>query len=132
MLLLTIYNYATTITSLLLIYHFYSEIVLTLRCIEFSLHTILVLAFYRELIDAGNEIVAKLADAANVRHLSTLQHLHQLLWQIHRDIETNFERSLIVVMMKSFIDTSVMPYWIYLNSTRINTIATQLCRNTYI
>jgi len=127
--LLTIYNCITTNTSLLLICHLYSEIVLTLRCIEFSLHSILVLAFYKELIDVGDEIVAKLIDDLNVKRLSTLQQLHQLLWQSHRDIEINFERSLIVVMVKCFIDTSLMPYWVYLNITRINPIAIQLCTN---
>ncbi|KAM8703874.1 hypothetical protein ACLKA7_008494 [Drosophila subpalustris] len=136
LLLLTIYNCITTNTSQLLICHLYSEIVLTLRCFEFSLHSILVLAFYQELIDAGSEILKKLDNPrqfgsghdSTVKYLSTLQELHQLLWKTHRDIESNFERSLTVVMMKSFIDGTVMPYWIYLNSTRINTIAMQTCR----
>ncbi|KAL7731221.1 hypothetical protein ACLKA6_014408 [Drosophila palustris] len=117
----------------LLICHLYSEIVLTLRCFEFSLHSILVLAFYQELIDAGSEILKKLdnprqfgsGNDSTMKYLSTLQELHQLLWKTHRDIESNFERSLTVVIMKSFIDGTVMPYWIYLNSTRINTIAMQ-------
>jgi len=109
---LTVYNCISTSTSLLLICHLYSEIILTLRCIEFSLHSILVLSFYKELIDVGNEIVAKLNNTqlqlepvciSSTDRLSTLQKLHQLLWQTHRNIEGNFELSLIVVMMKTLL-----------------------------
>lgn len=136
LLVITIYNYLTTNTSHLLICHLYSEMVLTLRCVEFSLYSVLVLAMYRELHEAGLVIVSNLQMYSSemeselhhqVGHIAILQQLHQVLWKTQRDIEANFERSLIVVMMKSFVDTSVMPYWVYLNQTRLGTLAMQIC-----
>ncbi|XP_060647182.1 putative gustatory receptor 98a [Drosophila nasuta] len=130
---ITIFNCISTNTSLLLICHLYSELVFTLRCMEFSLHATLVLGFYKELNDVGNDIVMRLSNNLlaselnlQVQRLAVLQQLHQLLWKTHRDIEKNFERSLIMVMMKCFVDSSVMPYWLYLNSTRTNALAMQL------
>lgn len=136
LLLITIYNCLTTNTSHLLVCHMYSEMVLTLRCVEFSLYSVLVLALYRELHEAGLVIVSKLEMYSSemdsefqhqVGCIAILQQLHQVLWKTQRDIEGNFERSLIVVMMKSFVDTSVMPYWVYLNQTRLGTVAMQIC-----
>ncbi|KAH8414290.1 hypothetical protein KR215_002444 [Drosophila sulfurigaster] len=130
---ITIFNCISTNTSLLLICHMYSELVFTLRCMEFSLHATLILGFYKELNDVGNDIVMRLSNNLlaselnlQVQRLAVLQQLHQLLWKTHRDIELNFERSLIMVMMKCFVDSSVMPYWLYLNSTRTNALAMQL------
>ncbi|KAH8417882.1 hypothetical protein KR222_007570, partial [Zaprionus bogoriensis] len=139
LLLITVYNCLTTSTSHLLICHLYSEMVLTLRCVEFSLYAMLVLAMYSELHEAGVGIVFRLETLPaeqqidirrEVDRLVILQQLHQLLWKTQRDIETNFERSLIVVMMKSFVDTSVMPYWVYLNQTRLGTLAMQIYSST--
>ncbi|KAH8388255.1 hypothetical protein KR093_002295, partial [Drosophila rubida] len=138
LLCITIANYMTTNTSLLLICHLYSELVFTLRCIEFSLHAALVLAFYKELGDVGSEIVARLSSNLvesqlnlQVQRLAAIQQIHQLLWEIHRSIEANFERSLMMVMLKCFVDSSVMPYWVYLNSIRTNSLAMQLCKGQY-
>lgn len=139
LLLITIYNCLTTNTSHLLVCHLYSEMVLTLRCVEFSLYSVLVLALYRELHEAGLDIVSKLdgfsSDSDSGFHhqvgcIAILQQLHQALWKTQLDIEANFERSLIVVTMKCFVDTSVMPYWVYLNRTRLGTLAMQICRHT--
>ncbi|XP_060648293.1 putative gustatory receptor 98a [Drosophila nasuta] len=110
--------------SVPLICNFYSEVIFTLRCGEFTLHSTMVLAFYKKLVEAGKELAQKLNiewkktstdHELFIKQLSRLQHMHQSLWKIQRDIECNFERSLTVVMLKYFVDASVMPYWVYLN-----------------
>ncbi|KAH8312217.1 hypothetical protein KR044_009829 [Drosophila immigrans] len=113
-----------THSSVPLMCNFYSEIIFTLRCGEFTLHSTLVLAFYKELLEAGQQLVQQLNikwqqmsqdERLLLQQLSRLQHMHQSLWQIQRDIECNFERSLTLVMLKYFVDASVLPYWVYLN-----------------
>lgn len=133
----TVYNNSRANTSLLLISNFYSQIVLILRCNEFTLHSAFVLTIYQELHDAASSVILKLESSRYetwslrrlpLKHIATLQQLHLLLWQIQRDIERNFERSLVMLMLKYFIDTSVLPYWAYVNKIHTNNVPMQICR----
>ncbi|XP_002054758.3 putative gustatory receptor 98a [Drosophila virilis] len=119
----TIYNLITT-KNFFLLCNLYSETLFTLRCGEFSLHTVLVLAFFQELNEAANEILLgmerlRLDLCSDYSFFSEcfagLQQTHLLLWKTQRDIEQNFLRSLIVVIMKNFVDTAVTLYWMFVN-----------------
>ncbi|XP_023161715.2 putative gustatory receptor 98a [Drosophila hydei] len=131
----TVYNNSRANTSLLLISNFYSQIVLILRCNEFTLHSAFVLTIYQELHDAASSVILKLESSRYetwslrrlaLKHIATLQQLHLLLWQIQRDIERNFERSLVMLMLKYFIDTSVLPYWAYVKKIHTNNVPMQI------
>lgn len=121
LLAITIYNYLASSTSILLIINFYSELALIVRCSDFTLHVALVLAIYQELMEAGSEIILELELQVplSIDKINTLQQVHHTLWTVHRDIEESYEQSLLVVMLKYFVDTSVMPYWVYLASNQL-------------
>ncbi|XP_030563945.1 putative gustatory receptor 98a [Drosophila novamexicana] len=132
---MTIYNNLASSTSVLLIGNFYSEVVLILRCSEFTLHSAFVLAIYQELIDAATSVISELESIhfkiwsqrrVPLKRIATLQQLHLLLWKTQRDIERNFERSLVMVLLKYFIDISVLPYWAYLNRIYVDNFPMQM------
>lgn len=117
---ITIYNYLVTNTSLLLIANFYLELVVIVRCTDFTMHVALVLAIYHELMEASSEIILQLEVQLplSIQKLKTLQQIHHTLWTTHREIEKSFGQSLLVVMLKYFVDTSVMPYWVFMAERR--------------
>ncbi|ALC45566.1 maker165 [Drosophila busckii] len=132
---MTIYNITFTTIWNLLFANFYSELVLILRCGEFSLHLVLVLALYQELHAAAGSVLQPLECGKQqlhgelqlaVQRVGDLQQLHMLFWRTQRDIERYFGRSLGIIIWKYFVDTTVMPYWVYLNRARITSFATQL------
>ncbi|XP_060647184.1 putative gustatory receptor 98a [Drosophila nasuta] len=130
---MSIYNNLVTDESLLLYYNFYSEIVLLIRFSEFSLYSVLIMAFYQELIEVSSELVEQLQSSGceltnSLERLSTLRQLHSILWNTIRSIERNFERSLIIVMLKLFVDIFVLPYWIFINvQSQRNAAIVQYC-----
>ncbi|XP_062123396.1 putative gustatory receptor 98a [Drosophila sulfurigaster albostrigata] len=115
--IMTLMNFTTTSTYFLYVLNFYSEMVEILRCCEFILHGVLVLSIYQELNYASYQLVLELQTKNNlcVERIFVMQELHQLLWRTQREIEKNFELSIIVIMMKNFVDTSVIPYWMYVS-----------------
>ncbi|XP_017844666.2 putative gustatory receptor 98a [Drosophila busckii] len=121
---MTLYCNLNSNPSVLLYYGLYSELVLLMRLSEFNLYATLIMAFYMELHDISNCLRMELnwtrfriwsARRTSLKRLCSLQQLHGLLWQVVRCIEDNFAWSLILLMLKYFVDTSVMPYWIYIN-----------------
>ncbi|KAL7731220.1 hypothetical protein ACLKA6_014407 [Drosophila palustris] len=114
---MTVYTNVGTDVVLLLYYHFYSEVVLLLRFSEFSLYSLLILAFYQELHEVSLNLILELetSSVASLNRLSTLRQVHGILWNTIRTIECNFELSLITVMLKLFVDIFVLPYWIFIN-----------------
>lgn len=133
----TVYNNTNSHESLLLIANFYSQVVLILGCSEFTLHSALVLTIYQEMDEAASVVISRLESSScdtwslhrlPLKHIATLQQLHLLLWNLQRDIERYFQRALIVLMLKFFIDTSVLPYWAYVNRIRTNNVPMQICR----
>lgn len=128
-LLMTVYNYLTTNTSLLLICNFYSECALIARFSDFSMHVALVLAVYRELIEATAEVILQLEVQlqSSIQKIKTLQKIHHTLWALHREIEESFAQSLLVVLLKYFVDTSVMPYWVLMSNRRLGNVPMQTC-----
>ncbi|KAH8417628.1 hypothetical protein KR222_002997, partial [Zaprionus bogoriensis] len=133
---MTMYSNAYTDTSVLLLYSFYSELVLLVRFSEFSVHSALVMCFYRDLRDASSNLMLELErkrfDSFLVRRellarLYTMQQLHGQLWCTVRLIERNFELSLATVMLKLFVDTSVLPYWIFICVTSEKMLPVILC-----
>ncbi|XP_017866411.1 PREDICTED: putative gustatory receptor 98a [Drosophila arizonae] len=132
---LTVYNNTSSNESLLLIANFYSQVVLILRCSEFALHSALVLTIYQEMYEAASAVISRLESSRchtwsprrlPLKHIACLQQLHLLLWNLQRDIEKYFERALIVLMLKFFIDTSVHPYWAYVNRIQTNNVPMQI------
>ncbi|TDG42564.1 hypothetical protein AWZ03_011003 [Drosophila navojoa] len=131
----TVYNNTNSNESLLLIANFYSQVVLILRCSEFTLHSALVLTIYQEMEEAASTVISGpeslrwdtwALHRLPLRHIACLQQLHLLLWNLQRDIEKYFERALIVLMLKFFIDTSVLPYWAYVNKIRTDNVPMQI------
>ncbi|EDW14975.1 uncharacterized protein Dmoj_GI24562 [Drosophila mojavensis] len=125
LLLMTIYNNLVTNMSRLLVYAFYSEVILLLRLSEFSVFAVLILVFYMELTEVSRRLILELDktryEVSSLRRLSlerlyVLQHLLGLLWNTVRLIERNFALSLIVVLLKYFVDISVLPYWMFINN----------------
>lgn len=135
-LLMTIYNNLTTNMSRLLVYAFYSEVVLMLRLSEFSVFAVLILAFYMELAEVSCRLMLELDKTRyevwslrclSLERLYALQHLHGLLWSTVRLIERNFALSLIIVLLKYFVDISVLPYWMFVNNYNHVDMATTYC-----
>ncbi|XP_062124869.1 putative gustatory receptor 98a [Drosophila sulfurigaster albostrigata] len=91
------------------------------------------MAFYQELIKVSSELVEQLQSSGceltnSLERLSTLRQLHSILWNTIRSIESNFELSLIIVMLKFFVDIFVLPYWIFINvQSQRNTAVVQYC-----
>ncbi|EDW68276.1 uncharacterized protein Dvir_GJ22630 [Drosophila virilis] len=135
--LLTIYNHVVTDTALLLFYAIYSEAVLLMRLSNFTLYAVLILVFYMELREVSFRLILELDKTRfevwslrrlSLERLAMVQHLHGLLWNTVRSIERNFELSLVIVMLKYFVDTSVLPYWILVNRhNHINISTTYYC-----
>ncbi|KAH8251954.1 hypothetical protein KR038_011928 [Drosophila bunnanda] len=107
-------------------YALYSEIVLHARFSEFTLYCAVILALYQELILASLSVLAELERSRfelwSVRRLSLeklakLQRIHGLIWRANRCLERNFQLCLIIMLMKFFVDTSALPYWLYLSKT---------------
>ncbi|KAH8417801.1 hypothetical protein KR222_006034 [Zaprionus bogoriensis] len=123
----TTYCLLSTNTKLLLFTNFYSEVALLVRCNEFALNSALVLAIYHELHEASSAIISQLETqlTLSIQRLKILQELHHSLWKTHRVIEKNFERSLIVIMLKYFVDATVMPYWAFLDKARMENYSVQ-------
>ncbi|EDW14974.2 uncharacterized protein Dmoj_GI24561 [Drosophila mojavensis] len=131
----TVYNNTSSNESLLLIANFYSQVVLILRCSEFTLQSALVLIIYQEMHEAASAVISRLESSRcdtwslhrlPLKHIACLQQLHLLLWNLQRDIEKYFKRALIVLMLKFFIDTSVHPYWAYVNRIQTNNVPMQI------
>lgn len=136
LLLMTIYNNLVTNMSRLLVYAFYSEVILLLRLSEFSVFAVLILVFYMELTEVSRRLILELDktryEVWSLRRLSlerlyVLQHLLGLLWNTVRLIERNFALSLIVVLLKYFVDISVLPYWMFINNYNHVDISTTYC-----
>lgn len=133
---MAIYDNVMTDTSVLLFYAFYSEVVLLTRFSEFTMYSSLILCFYRDLWQVSSTLMSDLEKTRfeiwSVRRilldrLFTLKQLHGLLWNTIREIECNFQLSLILAMLKLFVDTSVLPYWIFINVTSSKCWAIILC-----
>ncbi|KAH8306443.1 hypothetical protein KR018_011524 [Drosophila ironensis] len=116
---LTFYN-----NKALTYYALYSELVLLVRFTEFTLYCTVIWALYLELVHVGSNLLEELQrtqyEMWPVRRLALeklerMQRIHRMLWQTIRRIEQNFHLSLIIVLMKFFVDTSALPYWMYLN-----------------
>lgn len=136
---MTIFVNFVTDNLFLLFYCYYSEIVLLIRLSEFSMYSSLILCFYRELSVVSSTLIDKLeciiSEMSPMRRillhrLITLQHLHGLLWNTTRAIEQNFSLSLISIMLKLLVNTSMLPYWIYLNVITQTNWANILCECT--
>lgn len=132
----TIYVNFVTDNLVLLFYSHYSEVVLLMRFSEFTMYSALIMCFYRDLLDVSTTLIAELertsSEMCSVRRilldrLFTLQHLHGLLWYSTRLIEQNFEWSLISIMLKLLVNTSMLPYWIFLNVTTTKSWAIIQC-----
>ncbi|KAH8382609.1 hypothetical protein KR009_004372, partial [Drosophila setifemur] len=105
-------------------YAHYSELVLLVRFSEFSLYCAVVLALYDDLIVAGSSLLEELERTRfepwpirqlTLNKLDRIQRIHALLWHTIRCVERNFQFSLIAVLLKYFVDTSALPYWLYLS-----------------
>lgn len=136
---MTLYINFVTDEFVLVFYDLYSEVILLTRFTEFTIYSVLILTFYKDLCDISETLIAELertpSEMSSVRRvlmdrLSMLQHLHGLLWSTIRKIEENFKMSLISMMLKFITDTSVLPYWIYMNVTGTACWAVILC--TYV
>lgn len=132
----TIYVNFVTDNLVLLFYSHYSEVVLLMRFSEFTMYSSLILCFYRDLCEVSTTLIADLESTSpemcSVRHilldrLFALQHLHGLLWNSTRLIEQNFELSLISIMLKLLVNTSMLPYWIFINATTTKSWAIIQC-----
>lgn len=133
---MTVYDNMMTDTSVLLFYSFYSEVVILTRFSEFTMYSSLILCFYRDLRQVSSTLMAELEktrfEICSVRRklldrLFTMQQLHGILWNTIREIESYFELSLILIMLKLFVDTSVLPYWILISISSSNSWAIILC-----
>lgn len=118
-------------------YALYSELVTLARFSEFTLYCAVILAIYQELVLAGRKLLEELQrtqyEPWAVRHLTIkklerMQQIHGLLWQTIRRIELNFKLSLITVLVKFFMDTSALPYWMYLGIVQNSDITIQFCK----
>lgn len=132
----TIYVNFVTDNLVLLFYSHYSEVVLLMRFSEFTKYSSLILCFYRDLCEVSTTLIADLESTSpemcSVRHilldrLFALQHLHGLLWNSTRFIEQNFELSLISIILKLLVNTSMLPYWIFINATTTKSWAIIQC-----
>ncbi|KAH8388258.1 hypothetical protein KR093_002294, partial [Drosophila rubida] len=115
--IMTLMNLTTTKTYYLYVMNFYSETLEILRCCEFLLHAVLVMSTYQELNSVSCQIILEIESnkAMSIHRIFVVQELHELLCRTQREIEKNFEHSLIVIMLKNFVDTSVIPYWMYVS-----------------
>ncbi|XP_016949688.1 putative gustatory receptor 98a [Drosophila biarmipes] len=117
--LLTVYN-----NRALTYYALYSEIVLMFRFSEFTLYCAVIWFLYQELVLGATNVVKELDKTRfelwsigrmSLEKLPKLQRIHGSLWQSIRCLERYFQISLITLLMKFFIDTSALPYWLYLS-----------------
>lgn len=117
-------------------YALYSELVTLMRFSEFTLYCAVILAMYQELLLAGRNLLEELQQTQYepwaVRHftikkLERMQQIHGLLWQAIRRVEHNFKLSLITILVKFFVDTSALPYWMYLGIVQNSDITIQFC-----
>ncbi|XP_020799843.1 putative gustatory receptor 98a [Drosophila serrata] len=132
-----VFGLATIIANRPLTYYaIYSEIVLLVRFSQFSLFCAVILALYQELTPAGLSVLAELESSlyeldsvrqSSIENLAKLQRLHGLLWQAIRCLEHNFQICLITMLMKFFVDTSAMPYWLYLSNVQITGWRSNCC-----
>ncbi|XP_017034981.2 putative gustatory receptor 98a [Drosophila kikkawai] len=115
-------------------YAFYSEIVLLVRFSQFTLFSAVIMVLYQELSPAGESVLAELEcslfELSSVRRsslekLAKLQRVHGLLWRAIRCLEHNFQICLITMLLKFFVDTSALPYWIYLSKVQHTGVAVQ-------
>ncbi|KAH8288755.1 hypothetical protein KR054_009284 [Drosophila jambulina] len=115
-------------------YALYSEIVLLVGFTEFTLYCAVILALYQELILAGLSTLAELERSRfelwsvrrfSLEKLAKLQRIHGLLWRAIRCLERNFQLCLIITLMKFFVDTSALPYWLYLSKTLQSDVSIQ-------
>lgn len=114
----------------------YSELVFLARFSEFTLYCAVILFIYQELIVGGSNVLDELYrtryEMSSIRRLSLqklakLQAIHNSLWQAIRCLECYFQLSLITLLMKFFIDTSALPYWLYLSRVEHTRVAVQHC-----
>ncbi|EDW24050.1 GL23924 [Drosophila persimilis] len=112
----------------------YSEAVMQLRFTEFSLYCGVALAFHQELCSAGSSLLVELhltrfdlwpLRRFTLEKLSRLQQIHGRLWQTIRLIERNFQRSLSIMLLKFFLDTAALPYWLYLSKIQHTSVSVQ-------
>ncbi|EDV53412.1 putative gustatory receptor 98a [Drosophila erecta] len=118
----------------LTLYATYSELVLLARFSEFTLYCAVILFLYQELIVGGSNVLDELHrtrfEMSSIRRLSLqklakLQAIHNSLWQAIRCLENYFQLSLITLLMKFFIDTSALPYWLYLSRVQHTQVSIQ-------
>ncbi|XP_022211977.1 putative gustatory receptor 98a [Drosophila obscura] len=112
----------------------YSELVLLLRFTEFSLYCGVVLVLHQELCSTGSSLLVELhltrfelwpQRRFTLEKLSRLQRIHGRLWQTIRLIERNFQRSLSLMLLKFFVDTASLPYWLYLSRIQHTRVSIQ-------
>lgn len=136
---MTLYINFVTDDFVLVFYDLYSEVILLTRFTEFTIYSVVIYRFYRDLCDTSEIFIAELErtpyEMSSVRRvlverLSMLQHLHGLLWNTIRKIEENSKLSLISMMLKFITDTAVLPYWIYVNLSGPTCWAVILCTYT--
>lgn len=113
------YNSITAGSFIVVLLNLYSELVLTLRCGEFNLQLVLVMAYFVELDEVGSEITRKLNDNQSNLNVSCklddLRELHRLLWKTQREIEAKYAMSLAFILWKYFVNASTTPYWLSIN-----------------
>ncbi|SPP80630.1 putative gustatory receptor 98a [Drosophila guanche] len=112
----------------------YSELVILLRFSEFSLYSCVVLVLYQELCSSGSSLLLELhltrfelwpLRRFTLEKLSRLQRIHGRLWQTIRLMERNFQRSLSIMLLKFFVDTACLPYWLYLSKIQHTKVSIQ-------
>ncbi|KAI8044325.1 putative gustatory receptor 98a [Drosophila gunungcola] len=115
-------------------YALYSELVLLARFSEFTLYCAVILFLYQELVLGASNVLEELHrtrfELWSIRRLSLeklakLQRIHGLLWQSIRCLERYFRLSLITLLMKFFLDTSALPYWLYLSKVQHTKVSIQ-------
>ncbi|XP_039494080.1 putative gustatory receptor 98a [Drosophila santomea] len=118
----------------LTLYATYSELVLLARFSELTLYCAVILFLYQELIVGGSNVLDELHRTRfemwsirrlTLQKLAKLQAIHNSLWQAIRCLERYFQLSLITLLMKFFIDTSALPYWLYLSRVQHTEVSIQ-------
>ncbi|XP_017008908.2 putative gustatory receptor 98a [Drosophila takahashii] len=127
--LMTVYN-----NRALTYYALYSELVLLARFSEFTLYCAVILFLYQELVLGASNVVKELEKTRfelwtirrlTLEKLPKLQRIHGSLWQSIRCLERYFQLSLITLLMKFFVDTSALPYWLYLSKVQHTDVSIQ-------
>ncbi|XP_016974799.1 putative gustatory receptor 98a [Drosophila rhopaloa] len=127
--LMTAYN-----NRALTYYALYSELVLLARFSEFTHYCAVIYFLYQELLLGASNVLEELQRTRfelwsirrlSLEKLSKLQRIHGQLWQSIRCLEQYFRLSLITLLLKFFVDSSALPYWLYLGQVQHTAVSIQ-------